>query len=128
MANKPLLWFTAAITLFHFANAAMLPLAGEKLSQGHPDASPLFMSFCVIVAQFVMAPMAILVGLKADQWGRKPLFLVAFAALPIRGVLFAMTDNPISIIAIQILDGVGAGIFGALLYIVVADLTRGTGR
>ena len=37
--NKPLVWFTGAITLFHFANAAMLPLAGEKLSQGHPEAS-----------------------------------------------------------------------------------------
>ena len=28
----------------------------------------------------------------------------------------------------QILDGVGAGIFGALFFIVVADLTEGTGR
>ena len=39
-ANKPLLWFTAAITLFHFANAAMLPLAGEKLSLGKPEFKP----------------------------------------------------------------------------------------
>ncbi len=28
----------------------------------------------------------------------------------------------------QLLDGVGAGIFGALFPLVVADLTRGTGR
>ena len=128
LANKPLLWFTASITLFHFANAAMLPLAGEKLSVGEPAASPLFMSLCIVTAQLVMVPMAILVGRKADAWGRKPLFLAGFAVLPVRGLLFALTDDPYSIVAIQILDGVGAGIFGALFYIVVSDFTRGTGR
>ncbi len=126
--NKALLWFTASITLFHFANAAMLPLAGEKLSQGHPQASPLFMASCIIVAQLVMTPMAILVGHKADAWGRKPIFLASFAVLPIRGLLFSLANDPYAIIAIQVLDGVGAGIFGALFYIVVADFTRGTGR
>ena len=126
--NKPLVWFTAAVTLFHFANAAMLPLAGEKLSQGHTEASPLFMSSCIVVAQFVMAPMAILVGHRADAWGRKPLFLLGLAALPIRGFLMSLADAPYAVIATQILDGVGAGIFGALFYIVVADFTRGAGR
>lgn len=126
--NKPLLWFTAAITLFHFANAAMLPLAGEKLAQAHEQTSTLFMASCIVTAQIVMVPMAILVGRKADDWGRKPLFLVGFAVLPIRGLLFAIADNPYAIIAIQVLDGIGAGIFGALFYIVISDLTRGTGR
>ena len=106
----------------------MLPLAGEKLSQGKPDESPLFMASCVVTAQLVMVPMAILVGRKADAWGRKPLFLAGFAVLPLRGLLFALADNPYAVVAIQILDGVGAGIFGALFYIVVADFTRGTGR
>ena len=126
--NKPLVWFTAAITLFHFANAAMLPLAGEKLSQGHPAESPLFMSSCIIVAQAVMVPMAILAGHKADAWGRKPLFLLGLAALPVRGLLFSLVNDPYAVIAIQILDGIGAGIFGTLFVIVVADFTRGTGR
>ena len=126
--NKPLVWFTAAITLFHFANAAMLPLAGERLSQGHAEASPLFMASCIIAAQLVMVPMAILVGHKADVWGRKPIFLAGFAVLPIRGFLFSIANDPYSIVAIQLLDGVGAGIFGALFFIVVADFTRGTGR
>lgn len=126
--NKPLVWFTAAITLFHFANAAMLPLAGEKLSQGHPQESPLFISSCIVVAQLVMVPMAILVGHKADAWGRKPIFLFGLAALPLRGLLFALVNDPYAVIAIQILDGIGAGIFGTLFFIVVADFTRGTGR
>ncbi len=128
LRNKPLLWFTAAITLFHFANAAMLPLAGEKLSQHDLGASSLFMASCIVTAQAVMVPMAILAGHRADAWGRKPIFLCGFAVLPLRGVLFALTNSPYATVAIQILDGVGAGIFGALFSVVVADFTRGSGR
>ena len=72
LESRPLLLFTAAITLFHFANAAMLPLLGEKLSQSNQEASSLFMAACIITAQVVMVPMALLVGHKADGWGRKP--------------------------------------------------------
>jgi len=128
LENRTLLLFTTAITLFHFANAAMLPLVGEKLSQGNQQASTLFIASCIIVAQIVMIPMAMLVGRKADDWGRKPIFLVGFAVLPIRGFLYTLTDDPYALVAIQLLDGVGAGIFGALFFIVVADLTKGTGH
>jgi Na+/H+ antiporter NhaD/arsenite permease-like protein len=126
--SKPLLVFTAAITLFHFANAAMLPLVGERLSQGHKDSGSLFIAACIIAAQAVMVPMAMLVGVKCDTWGRKPLFLLGFAVLPIRGLLYTVWDNPYYLVSIQLLDGVGAGVFGALFFIVIADLTRGTGR
>jgi MFS family permease len=125
---KPLLLFTAAITLFHFANAAMLPLIGERLSQGQKGAETLFMAACIITAQIAMVPMAMLVGAKADAWGRKPLFLLGFAALPIRGVLYTLWSDPYYLVSIQLLDGIGAGIFGALFFIVIADLTKGTGH
>ncbi len=125
---KPLLIFTAAITLFHFANAAMLPLVGERLSQGHDGSGPLFMAACIITAQAVMVPMAILAGTRADAWGRKPLFLLGFAVLPVRGLLYTLSNDPYYLVSIQLLDGVGAGIFGALFFIVIADLTRGTGH
>jgi MFS family permease len=105
-----------------------LPLVGEKLSQGNEQASTLFIASCIIVAQIVMIPMAMLVGRKADDWGRKPIFLVGFAVLPIRGFLYTLTDDPYALVAIQLLDGVGAGIFGALFFIVVADLTKGSGH
>jgi predicted MFS family arabinose efflux permease len=125
---KPLLMFAAAITLFHFANAAMLPLIGERLSQGAKGSEPLFMAACIIAAQIVMVPMAMLVGAKADAWGRKPLFLLGFAVLPIRGVLYTLWSNPYYLVSIQLLDGIGVGIFGALFFVVVADFTKGTGR
>jgi MFS family permease len=125
---RPFLAFTAAITLFHFANAAMLPLLGEKLAAGHAATGPAFIAACIVTAQAAMVPMAILVGRRADAWGRKPLFLVAFAVLPVRGVLYTLVQGPEALVAIQLLDGVAAGIFGALFPVVIADLTAGSGR
>ena len=125
--NRPFVRFTLAITLFHFANAAMLPLLGEQLSLTDQKSSSLFMAACIVTAQIAMVPMAILVGRTADRWGRKPLFLIGFAVLPVRGVLYTLTHDTGLLIAIQLLDGVGAGLFGALFFIVVADLSRGDG-
>jgi MFS family permease len=114
--------------MFHFANSAMLPLVGQKLALADRDIGTALMSACIVAAQIVMVPMAVLVGARADVWGRKPLFLAGFAILPIRGALYTLSDNPYWLVGVQFLDGVGAGIFGALFPLVVADLTRGTGR
>jgi MFS family permease len=64
----------------------------------------------------------------ADSWGRRPLLFLCFAALALRGVLFAFVTSPYLVVAIQILDGVCAAILGVLLPLVVADIMRGTGR
>jgi len=128
IASKPLLIFTVCVTLFHFANAAMLPVVGQKLALQDKNLGTSLMSACIVAAQIVMVPMALLVGAKADSWGRKPLFAVAIAVLALRGVLYTLSDNTYWLVAVQMLDGVGAGIFGALFPVVVADLTRGTGR
>jgi len=71
---------------------------------------------------------AALAGARADAWGRKPLFLAAFVALALRGVLYTLSDNTAWLIAVQLLDGVGAGLIGALFPVIVADLTRGSGH
>jgi MFS family permease len=46
----------------------------------------------------------------------------------VRAVLYTLTDNTVALIAIQLLDGIGAGIFGVVSVLVIADLTRGSGR
>ena len=56
------------------------------------------------------------------------MFLVGFAILPIRAFLYTLSDDSASLIAVQLMDGVGAGIYGALTPLVLADLMRGTGR
>lgn len=114
--------------LFHFANAAMLPLLGEMLAKGHGRSSMMFMSACVVTTQLVVTLLASWSGRKAHQWGRKPLLLIGFGVLPIRGVLYTLTNSTNALIAIQILDGIAAAIFGVVSVLVIADLTRGTGR
>jgi MFS family permease len=128
IACRPLMVFAACALLFHLANAAMLPLVGQKLALQDRNLGTSLMSACIVAAQIVMVPMALLVGAKADQWGRKPLFLAGFLILPIRGVLYTLSDDKAWLVAVQLLDGVGAGIYGAIFPIVVADLMRGTGR
>jgi MFS family permease len=125
---RPLLIFAVATVAFHFSNAAMLPLVGQKLALVNRDLGTTLMSVCIIAAQMVMVPVAMLVGHKADVWGRKPIFAVALAVLALRGVLYPLSDNPYWLVSVQLLDGVGAGIFGALFPLIVADLTRGTGH
>lgn len=125
---RPLLIFAAATVIFHFANAAMLPLVGQKLALINRNLGTTMMSICIIAAQLIMVPVAIMVGRMADVWGRKPLFTAALAVLALRGALYPLSDNPYWLVGVQLLDGVGAGIFGALFPLVVADLTRGTGH
>jgi len=48
--------------------------------------------------------------------------------LPIRAVLYTFSDNSAWLISVQLLDGVSAGIFGALMPLLIADIMRGTGR
>lgn len=128
LACKPLLIFAVATVAFHFSNAAMLPLVGQKLALVNRELGTTLMSVCIVAAQMVMVPVAMLVGHKADVWGRKPIFAVALAVLMLRGALYPLSDSPYWLVSVQLLDGVGAGIFGALLPLVVADLTRGTGH
>ncbi len=125
---RPLVVFAMCAMLFHFANAPLLPLVGQKLALANRELATAMMSSCIIAAQLVMLPIALLAGRRADKWGRKPILLVGFAILPVRAVLYILSDDSAWLIAVQLLDGVGAGIFGALTPLVVADLMRGTGR
>ena len=129
LTNRPLTLFAGLCAAFHLANAAMLTSVGQLLTHlaGKENATSL-VAICIVAAQCVMVPVALFVGARADSIGRKPIFLVAFGVLALRGVLYTFSDSPFYLVAVQCLDGVGAGIYGALFPIVVADLTRGTGR
>ena len=127
--RRDLVVFLGSVVLFHFGNAAMLPMAGQVLALTHPGSDTIALSACIIAAQFVMVGVAWAVGrASARGVGRKTIFLIALAVLPLRGVLFSHTASPYGVVAIQLLDGVAAGIFGVISVLVASDLTRGTGR
>lgn len=126
--NRSLLLLALSCALFHLANAAMLPLVGQKLALANPALATPLTAACIVAAQFVMIPAAMAVGRHADRMGRKRLLLIGFLILPLRGVLYTFSDHTAWLVAVQLLDGVGAGIFGAVLPLMVLDLTQGTGR
>jgi predicted MFS family arabinose efflux permease len=128
MQNRPLLIFAGCLLLFHLANSAMLPLVGSVVTMKSARWATLIIAGCIVVPQLVVAILSPWVGMRAQIWGRRPLLLIGFAALPIRGLLFAFISDPSLLMAVQILDGITASVFAVMVPLVVADLTRGTGR
>jgi MFS family permease len=126
--NRNFLVFMTCAVLYQFANASMLPLLGTVLARGKARQSSLLLSFCIVVTQLVVIAVAPWCGRQAERLGRRPLLLLGFSLLPIRGLLFAVTTAPALLVAIQVLDGLSATIFMIVSPLVVADVTRGTGR
>jgi MFS family permease len=125
--NRRVAIFLVAVILFHLASGAMLPLVGEMISAHHPAAAQPYMSACIVISQLIMLPTAVVAGRLTDAWGRKSTFLIGFGVLPIRGLLLTVVRNPNALVVIQVLDGVGTGIFGVVAVVIIADLARGTG-
>jgi MFS family permease len=123
-----LLTFAACIFLFQLANASILPLLGERLVHAEGRWSSLVVSALILVPQIIVAALAPQVGRTADSWGRRPLLLIGFGVVPVRSALFAVTVDPTLVVAIQVLDGISGATLGVLTTLVIADLTKGTGR
>lgn len=129
LTQRPVLIFLVSAVIFHFANAAMVPLVTQLLARGvGPKQAVLFTSGYMVASQLVFMVVAAVSGRLAGKIGRKPLFLFGFAALAVRGVLYTLSHAPAALIAVQCMDGLGAGIFGVVGVLIIADLTQGTGR
>jgi MFS family permease len=118
----------ACAFLFHLANAAMLTLVAQKVGTQAGTSATLWLSGGVIVTQLVTIPIALAVGRWAPRLARKPIFLAGFAVLPVRGLLYLLADSPAALLSLQVLDGIGAGIFGVMLTLMIGDITRGSGH
>jgi MFS family permease len=128
LKDSRLVIFATSLFLFQLANASVLPLAGEALVRMSETDSSLVISALIIVPQIIVALAAPSVGRQAQDWGRRPLLLIGFAALPIRALGFALISDPLVLLAVQALDGISATALGVLTALVIADLTGGTGR
>jgi MFS family permease len=128
LTNRPLLIFAACVTVFQLANAAMLPLMASIVTMRSSAWATTLVAACIVVPQLVVAAFSPSVGRWAQRWGRRPILLVGFAALPIRGLLFMVVVDPRLLVAVQVLDGICAAVFGVLVPLIIADITRGTGR
>jgi predicted MFS family arabinose efflux permease len=128
MLNGPLLAFAVCNALFQLANAAMLPLMGSILTMRSANWATVLIAACIIVPQLVVAALSPWVGRRADKWGRRPMLLIGFGALPLRCLLFAYAPDPSFVVFEQILDGISAAALGVMVPLVIADISRDTGR
>jgi predicted MFS family arabinose efflux permease len=126
--QRPLLIFAASVLLLQLANAAMLPLMAGIVTTRSSRWAPVLIAACIIVPQAIVALMSPSVGRMAQQWGRRPLLLVGFAALAVRGVLFATVRDPYLLVAVQICDGITASVFSVMVPLIVADVAFGSGH
>jgi MFS family permease len=128
LRQRPLLILAGCVMLFHLANSAMLPLMASVVTMRSSQWAPVLIAACMVVPQLMVAALSPWVGRQGENWGRRPLLLLGFAALPVRGILFATVKDPSLLVAVQLLDGLTASVFGVMVPLIIADLTRGTGH
>jgi MFS family permease len=126
--KRSLLIFAGCVLLLQLANAAMLPLMAGIVTTRSSQWAPVLIAFCIVVPQAIVALMSPTVGARAQAWGRRPLLLIGFAALAIRGLLFAVVHDPYVLVAVQVFDGITAAVFAVLIPLTVADLAFGSGH
>ncbi|TAM02020.1 MAG: MFS transporter [Paraburkholderia sp.] len=128
LRDRRMLTFAACVVLFHLSNAAMLNLAAGEVTAGMGDNVQLVIAACIIVPQAIVALMSPWVGRTAQHWGRRPVLILGFSALPVRALLFAGVGNPYLLVPVQMLDGISAAVFGVMLPLIAADVAGGKGR
>jgi MFS family permease len=128
LCTRSLLIFAASVLLLQLANAAMLPIMAGVVTTRSSHWAPVLIAACIIVPQAIVALMSPTVGAKAQALGRRPLLLIGFGALAIRGLLFAVVHDPFVLVAVQVFDGVTASVFAVMIPLIVADVAFGSGH
>jgi MFS family permease len=128
LRDRRLLIFAACVALFHLSNAAMLPLAAGEVTQREGTYASLIIAACIVVPQAVVTLLSPWVGRTTQRVGRRPILLLGWASLPLRGVLLAILPNPYTLIAVQAISGISAAAFGVMMPLIADDLTRGLNR
>jgi MFS family permease len=128
VADRRMLTFAVCVAVFHFANAAILPLMGSVMATRAGSWAVGLTAACVLVPQVCVAGLSPLLGRKSQSWGRRPLLMLCFAALAVRCVLVGSVDVSYMMVASQVLDGLSAAILGVLFPLIIADITAGGDR
>ncbi len=128
LRQRALLVFALGVFLLQLANAAMLPLMAGVVTTKSSEWAPMLIAFCIVVPQAIVALASPSVGAMAQSWGRRPLLMLGFAALALRGALFAIVHDPYILVTVQIFDGITAAVFAVMVPLTVADVAFGSGH
>ncbi len=123
------LWaFGLCVVLFFMGNAGIVTLAADGFAASDPGIANLLVPAAIVLPQGLMALLSPRLGRLAQCWGRRPVLLIGFAAVPLRALLFAIGGPPELLVLYQALDGLGAATFAVMLPLIVADITRDSGH
>jgi MFS family permease len=126
--DRRLLAFALCLAFFQMSDAAMLPYVGRKIAgEAGNYANPLIAA-ALVLPQIVVAALSPAIGRAAERRGRRFVLILGFAAEPMRGLLFAAIDQPVALVLIQGLDGIGAAVIGIMLPLIAADISRERGH
>jgi MFS family permease len=128
LRDRRLLTYALCVALFQVASIAVLQLAAVDVTAKLGARGALVIAAFLIVPQAIVAVMSPWIGQAADRWGHRPVLLIGYITVPIRGLLFAMVRNPYALIPVQVLEGAGGAAFGVMMPLVAADLTRRKGH
>jgi MFS family permease len=128
VTDRRLLVFAACILLFFVASAAMLPIVAGRVTMRNPRYATLIVAATMLLPQAIVAAVSPWVGRTAERSGRRPMLLFGWGLVPLQGVLYAALPEPGALVVCQVLNGFSSAVFGVMMTVVAADLTRGTGR
>lgn len=127
LADRRLLMFCVCAMLFTFANAPTLMLISGTLTAKGSNPS-LLIAACIVLPQIIVALASPAVGRFAERYGRRIVLMVGFSMLPLRCLVFAVTQNPTVLVAAQIFDGIAGACFGIMVPLIVSDVAGGSGH
>ncbi len=124
LRDRRVLVFGLCVALFQIASIAVIQVASVEVTRQLGGRAGLVIAAFVIVPQLVVAWFAPMIARLAERRGRRGVLLAGFATVPARDVLFAVVTHPVGMVPVQIFEGMGGAVFGVMLPLVAADLTR----
>lgn len=123
---RGLAWLALLLMVFHFANAPMSRLIARQFSVelGTPFRTTALITGVAQATMIAVAAAPVLIR----RFGLRAVFLIALAALPVRGMLAGTVPEFRVIYPVQMLDGLGAGLLGITAPVAAERLLSGTGR
>ncbi|KAG7360397.1 major facilitator superfamily transporter [Nitzschia inconspicua] len=142
LRDPTLLAFTFVLFTFHLSNSSVLPLVMQSLTIEDERSGILLSGMCILIGQGFMSWFAKICGDYSPKWGRKGLTLAALSSLTVRCFLLTLLATAAEdvktemsaivvkglILSTQMLDSVGAGIFGTMHILITNDISCRTGR
>ena len=128
LKDRRVLIFALCLALFQASSIAVLQLAAVQVTAQLGSRAGVVIAAFLLVPQIVVAWLAPWIGRAAERYGRRAVLLAGFATVPLRGMLFALVRNAYALVPVQVLEGAGGGVFGVMMPLVAADLTRKSGH